>query len=495
MALSDGASDDSLPMPSDLTLVLDIGKSNAKLLLIDTQGQVKARHIRPNRVSLYGGPGPRYGSLDIEALQAWFIETVPRLNELQAVRRISITTHGAAFCGVDEEGLVLPPVDYEWDGYGELARKHVLAVDEFAETGSPNLPLGLNAALQLHWLIENHPKACRRVQWWLPYPQYWAWWLTGEAATERSSMGCHTSLWLPQDDKPSRWSEQAGLAERFPPLRWAWEEIGTLRAGLARNLGLRSDVLVHVGSHDSNACLARYLRSNSDATVVSTGTWCVLMAAGAQVDDLDPHRDELVNVAVDGRSVPTARFMAGREYSEICRGTDPTLASEAALADVLAQGWLCLPAYTDAGGPYAGRRPSLLRHGEFVDNSLEAVPAVLRPALAALYCALLIDELVRRLDGIGATRPVILEGPLAFNPALLRALAGLLSDRPILLPQDELEGTARGAWLLSNGNFSHTQSSWTTPMHMVRSPDDVHFDPALDELLQAARQQWRHGLR
>lgn len=479
---------------SDLTLVLDIGKSNAKLVLIDAAGRVNARHVQPNRSLRPNGTEPAYGALDVEALQAWFLDTVPRLQDRGAVRRISITTHGAAFCGVNDNGLVLPPVDYEWDGYGELARHHALAVDDYANTGSPNLPLGLNASLQLHWLLKNHSQACRRVQWWLPYPQYWAWWLTGMVATERSSLGCHTGLWLPQEDAPSHWARQVGLAERFPPLRWAWEPMGKLRASLSNRLGLNNDVVVHVGSHDSNACLARYLGSTGDATVVSTGTWCVLMAAGAQVQGLDSGRDELVNVAVDGRPVPTARFMAGREYAEICRGADLIPASEAALLEVLKQGWLCLPAYTEAGGPYSGRKPSLLRLDKCVEDSIKAVPAVLRPALASLYCALLIDELVRRLDGIGAPRPVILEGPLASNPALLRALAGLLSDRSILLPQDELEGTARGAWLLSKGNAPHVQSPWTTTMQRVRRSTDVQVDAALDEMLQDARARWQRIL-
>lgn len=478
----------------DLTLVLDIGKSNAKLLLIDADGGVAARHVQTNRALRPSGTEPAYGALDVAALQAWFLDTVPGLQAREEIRRISITTHGAAFCGIDDDGLVLPPVDYEWDGYGDLADRHAHAVDRYADTGCPILPLGLNAALQLHWLLERHPQACRRVRWWLPYAQFWAWWLTGEVATERSSLGCHTGLWRPQEDAPSRWAQQSGLAERFPPLRSAWEVLGPLRPDLAGRLCLSDDVVVHVGSHDSNACLARYLDAHGEATVVSTGTWCVLMAAGARVQGLDPFRDELINVAVDGRPVPTARFMAGREYAAICHGSDPASASESALAEVLQQGWLCLPTFSDAGGPYAGRRPTLMLHGERVGCTTDRVPAPLRPALAALYCALLIEELVRRLDGGGMARPVILEGPLASNPALLRALAGLLPDRPILLPQDELEGTARGAWLLTVARDPGASSAWTATMRVLQRSSASDFDRTLDLTLHRARQLWTRSL-
>ncbi|MEY2654993.1 MAG: hypothetical protein RLZZ524_2021, partial [Pseudomonadota bacterium] len=301
----------------DLTLVLDIGKSNAKLLLIGADGHVRERRIQPNASAPAEVDGQGYTALGVAALQDWLLDAIPALPGREAVRRVSITTHGAAFCGIDDDGLVLPPMDYEWDGYGPLHARHAAAVDAYADSGSPRLPQGLNAGLQLHWLLLHHPTACARVRHWLPYPQYWAWWFSGVAASERSSLGCHTDLWRPRDDRPSDWALRSGLAARFAPLRSAWDVLGPLRPALAARLGLRADVQVHAGSHDSNACLARYLPDHPDATVVSTGTWCVLMAPGAPVERLIAARDELVNVAVDGRPVATARFMGGREFAAI----------------------------------------------------------------------------------------------------------------------------------------------------------------------------------
>ena len=42
------------------------------------------------------------------------------LPDRQQIRDLSITTHGAAFCLMDEQGLISPPMDYEWDGYGPM---------------------------------------------------------------------------------------------------------------------------------------------------------------------------------------------------------------------------------------------------------------------------------------------------------------------------------------------------------------------------------------
>lgn len=480
-------------LPDDLTLVLDVGKSNAKLLLIGADGEVVARRSQANVGTQHRGAGPTYDALGVDTLQAWLFDAVPGLPGREQVRRISITTHGAAFCGVGDDGLALLPMDYEWDGYGELARRHAAEADAYALTGSPRLPQGLNAGLQLHWLQTHHPEACAQVRWWLPYPQYWAWWLTGVAATERSSLGCHTDLWRPAEDRPSDWARRRGLANAFPPLREAWAVLGTLRPSLARRFGLPADVEVHVGSHDSNACLARYRAAQPDATVVSSGTWCVLMAPGARWGQLEAARDELLNVSVDGRPVPTARFMGGREYAEISGGADPRWADEPALAEVLAQGWLALPAFAASGGPYAGRPPALLRHGRPAVGGLDGVPAPLRPALAALYCALLTDELVRRLDGAGPPRPVIVEGPFAGNVAWLRALQGLLTDRPLLRSDDELEGTARGAWLLTQP-LDGAPARGPGRLRPLAPPADAALAPALDRALAASRRSWRAQL-
>lgn len=479
----------------DLTLVLDIGKSNAKLLLIDADGAVQARVVQANASENAAIDAAPYRALGVGALERWLVEAIPAMPRRDAVRRLSITTHGAAFCGLGDEGLAMPPLDYEWDGYGELHARHDAEVDPYAHNGSPRLPMGLNAGLQLHWLLERHPQACARVRHWLPYPQYWAWWFSGVPASEVSSLGCHTDLWCPGEGRYSNWAVRAGLAARFAPLRRAWEVLGPLRPDRARQLGLRHDAVVHVGSHDSNACLARYLGTMPGATVVSSGTWCVLMAPGAPLDGLDAARDQLVNVAVDGRPVPTARFMGGREYALISGDGEARPADEAALAEVLAQGWMALPDFAGAGGPYPGRRAQLLRHGSEVAAGLGCVPAALRPALAALYAAQLTADLATRLDGSGQPpRPLILEGPLAGNAAYVRALSGLMPGRTLLRPDDELEGTARGAWLLTHAPQAVARSTGLR-LHPVRSAVvDPTLAPSMDRALRAHQGLWRECL-
>lgn len=465
------------------TLVLDIGKSNAKLVLIDARGAVRwSRHCENASVE-HDALGFR--ALGIERLADWIHQAMPELPKAQAPARIAITTHGAAFCALGDDGLVLPPIDYEWDGYGEVTAAFDASLANFSHHGTPPLPLGLNAGRQIDFVHRRWPHLAARIRTWLPYPQYWAWWLTGVACTEVSSLGCHTGLWAPAQGRFSDWACARGIADRFAPLRKAWDVIGTLRQPLAAAWGLPTGIEVIAGAHDSNACLARHLRAHPDAVVVSTGTWCVTMAPGVETTRLAPQRDELVNVAVDGRAVATARFMGGREFATLCDGADAALATVQALKSVIDEGWMALPSFSDSGGPFMGRRGSVWRQGEPLGAGVSAVPAPLRPAWAALYCAQVCAHLLDDLCGRAATsRLVILEGPLANNEAFCAAMAGMLSPREVWRSTDELEGTARGAWLLAR---------WHEPMRGSADGElaRVHpLDAATHEKLRAHSDLW-----
>ena len=464
------------------TLVLDIGKSNAKLVLIGADGAPLRSVVVANESLPDAARG--YTALGVERLQHWLMAGVPDVLQGAVPARISVTSHGAAFCALAGDGLALPPIDYEWDGYGDATAAFDASLANFAHHGTPRLGMGLNGGRQIDFVLRRWPALAETVQYWVPYPQYWSWWFSGQACTEVSSLGCHTGLWSPADGRYSDWAAARGVARRFAPLRRAWDVIGTLRPALARAWRLPPGVEVIAGAHDSNACLARHLRRHPDATVVSTGTWCVVMAPGADSARLAPERDELVNVAVDGRPVPTARFMGGREFAALCDGADPALASAHALAEVLRRGWTALPSFAHGSGPFAARTGRVLRDEQTPAGGIGAVPPALRPALAALYCANLTALLVEDLAGRDGA-PLILEGPLADNHAYAAALSALLPRRTLLRSVDPLEGTARGAWMLARW----TQPGADAQAELLQALAPV--DAALGEALRAQAQAWR----
>jgi hypothetical protein len=199
--------------------------------------------------------------------------------------------------------------------------------------------------------------------------------------------------------------------------------------------------VVHTGVHDSNACLARYLRRWPAMTLVTSGTWTVVMACGGRTDALDLSSDMLANVSVAQDAVPTARFMGGRDHAALCAGAPP----DAARSDLMR-------ALSDAGirAEPAPGGPRVLRGDQDITAQLaDVLNAAERATLASLYCAQMV---ALRVQLLGAPSPLVIEGPLARNPVFVDGLSALLTGHECRVAEDDVEGTARGAWLLMHWN-------------------------------------------
>lgn len=443
----------------ELTLVIDIGKSHAKLLMVDDAGTVVERHGR-NNASVMSPLG--YPALDVHGLEAWMAQTLSASTHTRHCSKVITSTHGAALVALGDEGLAWEPMDYEHDALAAsplLEQAFTDASDPFDLSLSPALPAGLNAARQLFAVQHLYPQAWQGTRCVLPYPQYWAWLLCGVRASEYSSLGCHTHLWQPQLQDYSDLARAQGWVALFPPMQAAWATLGPVLPHIVKRWGLPEHCGVLAGVHDSNACLARYLNASSEAaaqaarlTVVSSGTWTVLMAPGASTTALQAERDMLANVDVLGRATPTARFMGGREFAHLLAGASPDAGSVADVAHLLATQTLALPSFAAQGGPFSDRAGVVLQSG--VPVALADLTEGARAALAALYCALVTAWLVRQLWPNEATsqateQQLVVEGPLSRNPMYMGLLAALLPGVVCWASVDELEGTARGAWQLT----------------------------------------------
>lgn len=427
-----------------LDLVVDIGKTHSRLLVLDRQGRVQQQAVCDSGTRREGP----WAALDAAGLEDWLSGAITSLGPLrQRLAAVSVSAHGAAFAAVEGDRLAWPVPDYEWAGFDERPADWTRQIGAFHETCSPDLPRGLNAATQFDWL-ERHASAQFARGSLLPWAQYWSWWFSGVASSEVSSLGCHTHLWNPSANTFSALAQGRGWAARFAPLRRAWEVLGPVRPALAARLGLPAGLRVHAGVHDSNACLARYLRSHPRMTLVTTGTWVVVMAPGAPERHLQAERDLLCNVSVRQERVPTGRFMGGRELQHLCAGADPALADASVLARLLDRGLMALPGFEAQGGPFRHSKGAVVdAQGEV---ALDSLPPAERATLAALYAAQVTAWIVERLGAVG---PLVVEGPFAHNPVYTGVLATLLR-MPVSTSTDALEGTARGAWMLAH---------WTSP--------------------------------
>jgi L-fuculokinase len=416
------------------TAVLDIGKTNLKLVVLDDDGGEVHVAQRANRVE----PGPPYPHFDADALWAWIVEALRAVPDRSAIETIVPVTHGATAALLAGERLAMPVLDYEHDGPDQLAEDYAGVADDYARTFSPPLPLGLNLGRQIFWQARRFPDAFAGVTDILMYPQYWAWRLAGEKASEVTSLGCHTDLWQPRDGRLSGLVETTGWSALFPRVRAAWEMLGPLRPEVAAATGLSAACRVLTGIHDSNASYLAYLASAAPPfTVVSSGTWVICMAAGGRLDRLAAGCDMLANVDATGAPVPTARFMGGREYQAILGEVPHAGASLADLDAVLAKGTLALPSFAPESGPFPGRR------GRIVGPEPETAGE--RRALAALYATLMLDFV---LEQLGATGRVFIDGPFARNALITDSLATLRPGQPVHTLAATC-GAGRGALLLT----------------------------------------------
>lgn len=417
--------------------VIDIGKTNAKVAIVDLSNLAEiAIRKTPNVTSTDG----IYPHADVEALWKFILESLKALNSEHGIDAITVTTHGATAALLDEHGeLVLPVLDYEFDGPEQRAEGYNSVRPDFSETGSPRLPMGLNLGAQIYWQQQKFPEAFSKVVRLLMYPQYWSYRLSGVVASEVTSLGCHTDLWSPQSSRYSSLVERCGWTSLMAPMHKASDALGPILPEIAQRTGLDAGIPIYCGIHDSNASLVPHLiQRDGPCAVVSTGTWVIAMALGSNLPKLVEHRDTLLNVNAFGQPVPSARFMGGREY-QIITADETNVPTDNQITKVLSEGTMLLPAVVQGCGPFP--------NSEFRWISADNITSTSRQIAVSYYLGLMTSYC---LDLIGAEGDIIIEGPLATNAQFLDMLAAA-TKRPVFTGSSAVTGTTIGAAMLIAG--------------------------------------------
>ncbi|MER8863066.1 FGGY-family carbohydrate kinase [Mesorhizobium sp. M0751] len=438
--------------------VLDFGKTNSKLFVFGQDGQIlDERRTQPSWIRKDG-----FSVLDEPALHDWAARAIDEAVDAHGVEGLMVSGHGCTFALVDEAALTHPILDYEQEPPAEIAAQIDRRIPDFAETFSPRLPLGFNYGRHMLWLKQVGPGAFAAAKSILGYPQYWSWRFGGRPVSEVSYLGCHSHLWAPRKRDFSSLVDAEGWRGQMPAFERAGAVIGEQRFGQAEK-----PVAIHNGVHDSNAALHAYRRQQlGPVTVVSTGTWVVVLNPDCPLDALDGERDMLVNVDVDGGPVPTIRFMGGREFATISAGWQGAIAPSS-IQRVIDAGIMALPSFAP-GGPMPHRR------GELVGRTPNAEE---RAAMALLYVALMVDLC---LELIHSDNTVIVDGGLN-NGGLLAALLAQLRPGQAFLQGATLEGSATGAAALA---FESVGREFAT-----EAPEAVHA--ASFSGLAGYRSDWR----
>lgn len=413
--------------------VIDIGKTNAKLVLFDAETQQQLAVLSRVNAVIDAAPYPHY---DVDGLWEFILSGLAELQVKHGIDGISITTHGATAALIADDELVLPILDYEFDGAEASFAEYDRLRPGFGETLSPKLPNGLNLAAQIYWQSIEFETKFSNVTDIIMYPQYWAWRLTGVKASEVTSLGTHTDLWNPDAADYSSLVDKQNWRGLFPPMRKASDVLGTVSANIAARTGLPADTPVVCGIHDSNASLLPYLGAiDAPFSVISSGTWTIHMTVGGSTAGLDAKRDSLANVDAYGRAVPTARFMGGREYELIMGKENPEIGLND-LAYIVDNGIYIMPSFVEGVGCFSQSK------GKWIGDEVGLTMAQ-RGAATALYLALMSDQCLG-LAQCGDT--IIVEGPLAKNTQYMSVLSAL-TGKPVHGSKDAT-GTSVGASML-----------------------------------------------
>lgn len=459
---------------TQLIALIDVGKTNSKLSLIDPHSSVELWSARRANAHVQTDHGRQ---LDVRGIERWLLETLRSVPSKDRIRTIVPVAHGAAAVLIDRDGEVLAAPDYEDPCYESVSEEYERHRDPFQRTFSPNLPAGLNLGRQLFFLQQTRSTLFNRAAQLLPYPQYWAWRLSGVSASEVTSLGCHTDLWLPKERSFSAIAYERGWSALLPPIRFAGDKLGTITDVVAGATGLDPRCEVACGVHDSNASYLRFLigREHEAFTAVSSGTWTIVMASHADLSGLREDRDMLANVDAFGAAVATARFMGGREYEIIAQeNAAPTIGG---LNEVLGRDAMALPAFA-SGGPYAGRKGRLINAEDLSDAG--------RSALASLYSALMTALLV---ESLGAAGDILVDGPLATNVLFGPLLAAFTSTRMVYLCTDR--GGARSATYLAG--FASQQSEPVRAIDPLDVPGLADYRSAWRDRVERKQEASRRG--
>jgi sugar (pentulose or hexulose) kinase len=372
-------------------------------------------------------------------------------------------------------GAALPMMDYEQDLPSHISDGYVPLSGSFFDRGSSIMMKAAHQARQMYWMQQAEPEKFARARWYLGLPQYWAWRLSGVAASETTVLSAQSHLWNIVEKRWSPIVKSQGWEHLMPPFRPAWATLGPIRSKLARQHGLPETLVVLTGGHDSSLNLYRYQAAGMrDACVISTGTWIVGLCGATPIDRVDENRGMVLNSDVTGRPVGGALTMGGREFVHVAgKDSDSGNADASILKRLIENGTFALPSFGDDDGFFPGSAGRGRIQGPIPETPGE------RKTLAVLYAALLTLECIEALADKGL---VVLDGTFLRDPLYATLVAALRPGRETLYNLDTY-GIASGAAFLAGHDMRPAPASLSLSRPTALAGDH--------HALAAYAEQWR----
>lgn len=276
----------------DLYLAVDVGTGGLRSALVARNGRILAFSHKEHEQIV-----PRFGWAEQRPSDWWTgtLETIS--NVLRKVENAHARVAAICVCGqmhgtvlIDEAGNLTREAVPLWND-----KRTAPQVSEFEDRVPLEkiLPIAANRpatawpAFKIAWLAENDRHALERAATLLMPKDWINFCLTGERAQDHTE----ASLSFLMDWKTREWSKTlcdlTGVPQKLlPPLRQPGDILGHLRAEVAEQIGLSSNIPVLVGAGDYPMALigSGVTRSGMGSDVTGTSTIITLMHDEAVID-------------------------------------------------------------------------------------------------------------------------------------------------------------------------------------------------------------------
>lgn len=305
----------------DVSLILDIGKSNTRLFLFDENLNI-VYGTRANFPLVQGEAGLQFD--DFESIFNWFLRQVKIIGDDRefCIRAINVCSFGATIAHLDENGeqafpllayTSIPPANLDEEFKAWM--KSIPGGNK--RLGTPVLSRFLNVAKQIFYLRKMQPEIADRVRFSLFLPQYFIYRLTGVKVSEASCYGTHTCLWDFDMMAPSyEVLDGLGWMEKMPKLNNPLN-LSQLNPEFRKLFRTNKSLTVGAGVHDTAAALSAYWHSTDEEFVLlSTGSWNIALNPFAEfvLSDRDLISGTRYYLTPHLQKVRASRLFAGREH-------------------------------------------------------------------------------------------------------------------------------------------------------------------------------------
>ncbi len=305
----------------DVSLILDIGKSNTRLFLFDEELNI-IHETRSSFPLLQGENGFLFD--DFDSMFSWFLRQLKLIGDDRqfCIRALNVCSFGATVAHIDEKGELLHPLlaytSAVPEGFDEEFKTWLSTVPGGCKRlGTPVLSRFLNVAKQLYYFRHKRPEIADKIRYSLFLPQYVIYRLTGAVISEASCYGTHTLLWdfnmmAPSYDvlKSLDWLEK--MPKLNNPLN-----LCQLNNEYKKLIRITKSLTVGAGVHDAAAALSAYWQATDEEFVLlETGSWNIALNpfADFSLTERDLAMGTRYYLTPHLQKVRASRNFAGREH-------------------------------------------------------------------------------------------------------------------------------------------------------------------------------------